>query len=161
MNTLDSTFVCAVHNVPFIGHTADSGGAAWSCPHPHDAVNRAIFKPRTKRLPHPWKVERELNDGAWYRNKPAGIMVIVSGAIEKDERRWLHVSVSRPDRIPSHLDMASIKDAFIGPEVYAYAVYPPRSKYVNLHPTCLHLWACLDGPRLPEFSEIVGGVRTI
>ena len=52
----------------------------------------------------------------------------------------------------------TVKLAFIGPEKYAYAVWPPTDKYVNIHPHCLHLWARLDltdGRVLPEFSEIL------
>jgi hypothetical protein len=42
---------------------------------------------------------------------------------------------------------------------YAYAVFPPADRYVNIHPHCLHLWARLDGSAvLPEFSEIVPGI---
>jgi len=32
-------------------------------------------------------------------------------------------------------------------------VVPPRSQYVNINPTVLHLWVCLDGDVLPDFTH--------
>lgn len=157
---MDTTLICGIHGEPFLRPTA-STAAGWTCPIIHAPEEPFVFKPRTIRVPHPWKVVKELDDGAWYQNKPSRIAVLVSGCIEADQRRWIHVSVSRPERHPSHEDLAFVKDHFIGPETYAYTVYPPRSKHVNIHPNCLHLWSPLDGPILPEFSGIIGGIRTI
>lgn len=28
-----------------------------------------------------------------------------------------------------------------------------EDKYINLHPTCLHLWHCLDGDVVPDFAR--------
>ena len=84
--------------------------------------------------------------------------VIIDCEEKSDGFPWLHVSVSRKSWTPTHEDMAIVKLAFIGPEKYAYAVWPPTDKYVNIHPHCLHLWARLDlkdGRVLPEFSEIL------
>ncbi len=93
-----------------------------------------------------------------------GLRAIVDCEQKDDDRWWLHVSVSRAKTIPTHLDMARVKMAFIGEERYAYSVWPPRENYVNIHANCLHLWACIgddDGRILPEFSADLGGVRSI
>lgn len=82
-----------------------------------------------------------------------GLYVIVSGCVEGDGRRWIHVSCSRSDRLPSWSDLRKVKDAFIGRERKAIQVLPPASEYVNFHPYVLHLWCCLDGDGLPDFRK--------
>ena len=37
-------------------------------------------------------------------------------------------------------------------------VFPERKFHVNIHPFCLHLWCCLDGDGLPEFSHGLGTI---
>lgn len=71
---------------------------------------------------------------------------------------WLHVSFSRKDRIPTYEEMCEVKEIFVGAEKTAYHVFPPRSKHVNIHANCIHLWHCIDGDPLPEFSEMVPGL---
>ena len=81
--------------------------------------------------------------------------MIIDCAEKSDGSQWIHASVSRKDWDPTHADMMAVKRDFIG-DRYAYSVYPPAEKYVNIHPHCLHLWARLDGkPVLPEFSEVL------
>lgn len=87
------------------------------------------------------------------------LRVIWSIAAENDDRLWMHVSVSRPTRIPSYSDMTRVKDLFIGPDRVAYTVLAPASQHVNIHPNCLHLWAPLEGdPPLPDFSRGTGSI---
>lgn len=86
------------------------------------------------------------------------LMVIVSGNTEADGKRWIHVSYSRPSRIPSYEDLCLVKDRFIGADRQAISVHPPASQHVNLHATCLHLFHCLDGDGLPDFR---GGTNQI
>lgn len=90
----------------------------------------------------------------------AGDMTVIwSIATELDKRLWLHVSVSRPNRLPSYSDMARVKAHFIGPDATAYSVWLPESLHVNIHPNCLHLWSPLEGdPPLPEFSRGMGTI---
>jgi len=67
---------------------------------------------------------------------------------------WIHASVSRRGRTPSYADLVRLKELAFGPDRYAYQVFPPESKHVNIHPNCLHLWGRLDGTQaLPEFSK--------
>lgn len=83
----------------------------------------------------------------------SGLRVISSVARDpaQDNRRWLHVSMSRRDRLPSYEDMRRVKDLFIGPERKAIQIFPKESEYCNRHAYCLHLWSCLDGDTLPDF----------
>jgi len=93
---------------------------------------------------------------AWYMHCRAPLKVMMTAKIERDERRWLHVSVSHNDRIPDWRDLREVKDIFIGRERRALQVLPPEAEYVNIHPRVLHLWSCLDGDGLPDFR--VAGV---
>ena len=53
---------------------------------------------------------------------------------------WDHVSVSLVDRCPTWEEMCWIKDLFFEPEECVMQLHPPKSRYVNCHPYCLHLW---------------------
>lgn len=79
--------------------------------------------------------------------------VICSAAVERDGRRWMHVSCSRRNRLPSWEELRLVKDTFIGPDRRALQILPPQSEYVNLHPNVLHLWSCLDSDGLPDFRK--------
>lgn len=57
---------------------------------------------------------------------------------------WEHVSVSHPARCPTWEEMCVVKDRFFDPEDCVVQYHPPRSKYVSLHPYCLHLWRPLN-----------------
>lgn len=117
------------------------------------------FKPAPP--PRGWrKVQDALDGGAW--DHEGGLRVILSGNRERDGRRWLHASCSRPSRLPSWEDLTLMREAFLPMDRYAYQVFPPPELYVNIHPRCLHLWCPLDGgPPLPEFSSVLGGRRSI
>lgn len=73
---------------------------------------------------------------------------------EHSGRWWLHVSVSRRNYIPSYDDLADVKRVFVGDALQALQIFPKRTEHVNIHPYCLHLWACLDpeGDGLPAFG---------
>lgn len=80
-------------------------------------------------------------DGCAYKS-PKGLMVI-SSIEKKDNDLWLHVSYSYPNKTPTHADTCKVRKDFIGEDIYCYAIFPPEDKYVNIHPHCLHLWACI------------------
>lgn len=100
---------------------------------------------------------------AWHRRSEGvyeshwGLRVLVSCCIERDGRRWLHVSVSRATKIPSWSDLREVKDIFVGRDRLAIQILPPEAEYVNFHPHVLHLWSCLDGERpVPDFRSCEG-----
>lgn len=53
---------------------------------------------------------------------------------------WDHVSVSLDNRCPNWKEMSYLKNLFFGEEALVVQYHPPRSKYKNLHPYCLHMW---------------------
>lgn len=117
------------------------------------------YKPNP--APAGWVLERDGLDGGLYYSLMQGLTVILSGHRESDGRRWLHVSCSRPSRLPSWEDLKIVKETFIGQDRYAVQVLPPTWAYVNIGPFVLHLFSCVDGHPLPEFSAVVGGRRTL
>ena len=110
--------------------------------------------------PKDWHYLQRWGDGHCFAKD--GLRLIIDCEEKEDGKRWVHISVSRRHYIPSHGDMCEVKAAFIG-ERYAYAVFPPREYYVNIHSRCLHLWALAegDGRALPEFSSVILGMKSI
>jgi hypothetical protein len=53
---------------------------------------------------------------------------------------WEHVSVSLPTRCPNWPEMCFIKSLFWDDEEAVMQLHPPRSKWINNHAYCLHLW---------------------
>lgn len=119
---------------------------------------------RDRAVPAGWQCAQRAEDGASWVNKTNGLTVIESVAREVDGRRWLHVSVSRAARVPTWEDLTLVRRTFVGEQREAYSVLPPADRYVNIHPRCLHLWACLDAPHgavLPAFEGTIGGRLSI
>ena len=105
-------------------------------------------------LPDKWRMVDRTSDGAGYLHKSGDMSVIESIAIELDGKRWQHLSVSRRDRLPSYEELAFVKRCWIGKDKYAYFVFPPEAKHINIDKFCLHLWCCLDGDAvLPDFTR--------
>ena len=64
-----------------------------------------------------------------------------------------YVSVSRQSRLPTWRDLTECKDIFVGRDRKAIQVLPEESEYVNVHQFCLHMWHCLEGDSLPDFTR--------
>jgi hypothetical protein len=117
-----------------------------------------MFLEQERQLIHPrlgktWRRLAESEDGeAW---ETGGLRVIYSIAVELDGYCWLHVSASRPDRLPSYSDMKRVKSLFIGDTRTAYSVWAPTSKHVSIHAHALHLWCPLNAiiEPLPDFTR--------
>lgn len=116
-------------------------------------VSPADIAPRV--LPAGWKRIPWENDDAGYvyENRSGGLIVLFTAIREDDGRRWVHVSVSRRSRVPDYDDLCDVKRIFIGADRKAIQIFPARVEHVNVHPNCLHLWACLDGDPLPDFRK--------
>lgn len=121
-----------------------------------DQVLPRIIPSTWHREPHPMGpgADREV---AVFRHD-SGMAVLISAARHQDGRRWLHVSVSRRNRLPSWEDLRQVKDVWIGQDRVAVQVLPRARDYVNIHPFCLHLWCCLDEDVVPDFTEGMGTI---
>ena len=82
-----------------------------------------------------------------------GVRVLISARVERDQKRWLHVSLSRRNRLPTWADLRIVKKVFVGRDRLAVQVFPRDADYVNIHPYVLHLWSCLDGDPVPDFRH--------
>lgn len=112
--------------------------------------------------PAAWEIIQEWGCG-WALRHANGLRVLIDCSLKNDGKWWVHVSYSRKSWTPTQADGVMVKRAFLG-DRYAYAVFPPQENYVNIHAHCLHLWALVDdkdGAVLPEFSDLVNGVRSI
>ncbi len=76
-----------------------------------------------------------------WKHALVSMSVLRSKAIMKDGTIFMHVSIARPDRLPTWEELKKVKDEFIGENMAAYHVLPAKKDYVNIHNFCLHLWA--------------------
>lgn len=110
--------------------------------------------PKPKQLPYGFDMpEHDAHRAVWIAKlgKFQGLFVMGSIAIYED-LAWYHVSFSRRGAMPDYNDITMIKDCWFGKDRWAIQVHPKADEHVNIAPTCLHLWSCLeDGFRLPDF----------
>lgn len=106
------------------------------------------------RKPHDYGTSPGDRNGAFIMQGPCGAkLVIIAGAgggMPGELGAWEHVSVSTEKRIPNWLEMDFVKNLFWDEEEGVMQFHPPRSRWVNCNPRCLHLWRPIDGQvRLP------------
>jgi hypothetical protein len=79
--------------------------------------------------------------------------VIVSQAPWDNGVEWIHASVSHETRMPTYGDLDALKAGVYGPHRYAFQVFAPADRHVNIHARALHLWGRADGKSpLPDFG---------
>ncbi|OLD63931.1 MAG: hypothetical protein AUF65_00860 [Chloroflexi bacterium 13_1_20CM_50_12] len=109
-------------------------------------------------------IEHHADGLAWERLVGERITVIESVAVRSDGKRWLQVSVAKPNKhkMPTYDDVQLMRKLFIGEDRESYMVFPPKDRYVNINPV-LHLFCCLNEPDgvLPHFEGIINGKMTI
>jgi hypothetical protein len=103
-----------------------------------------------RKLPHPMVMN-------YYERIGDKLAVIVSACKwpgdPQPDRVWLHVSMSRKNKLPTYQDMAEVKELFVGKERKALQIFAEESQHVNIHPYCLHLWCLVEGDDgLPDFG---------
>ncbi len=109
--------------------------------------------PLPGKLPPGWAlVEGRCDGGAWVNSK-RGLIVIASIAKEQDGKYWMHLSMSHKRRVPTYEELVYLKRHWAGDERKCIMVLPEKSKHINIHPNCLHLFCCLDGDPLPDFTQ--------
>jgi hypothetical protein len=116
-----------------------------------------LIEEMKKKVPSGWRVVEVGADGLVLENWK-NLLVILTIGEEQDGKEWLHVSMSYKTKMPDYKDMLEVKNAFIGKYNEAYQIFPKESKKINLHKYCLHLFSCLDGPALPDFTRGSGSL---
>lgn len=108
-------------------------------------------------LPPAWQILSRSKHGLSAQHRD-GLTVMMSGVIELDGQRWLHLSCSRESRLPNWEDVVKVKETFIGQDTEGIIKLAPRSQWVNLMPFCLHVWSCVDGDVTPDFTHGTGTI---
>jgi hypothetical protein len=129
---------------------------------PTKAPTRAeVAAPVFRVLPAGWTIREERSNGMHVvRGRRESVIV----SIERHEHErdgwqlWKHVSLARPDRLPTWAELTEIRDVFMGREALAVQVLAPASEHVNLHRFCLHLWQRLDARAVPDFTQGSGSI---
>lgn len=57
-----------------------------------------------------------------------------------DSPPWEHVSVSTSKRCPTWEEMSFVRLAFWEDHETVMQLHVPRTKHIDMHPYCLHLW---------------------
>jgi hypothetical protein len=98
--------------------------------------------------------------GAFFIPGPCGreLKVIASSGDEEEGIDWEHVSVSLSNRCPNWEEMCYIKNLFWDEEETVMQLHPPKSKWINNHPYCLHMWRPLK-EEIPLPPEVAVGIK--
>lgn len=112
-------------------------------PNLHDIVSVSPWGCVPRFYPGRWSRLADIEAGSVFRLGPLNVIASldVLRGNSPPSTVWLHVSVSRSDRLPSWTDLGFVKQCFIGDDREAVQVLPKESDYVNLHKYCLHLWS--------------------
>lgn len=107
-------------------------------------------------LPPGWRcAERRIDGAKWIFGEGQGlrhVLSVITSLEAHDGETWLHVSLARPNRMPTYEDMALVKRLFIGSDKLAVQLFVAAKDHVNIHPYCLHLWHS-PSLRLPDFTR--------
>lgn len=105
----------------------------------------------------PFRLEPNAVDlGAWSRQdndrNPLRALVSIDlyDAHESRAGHWLHISVSRRNRLPTWGDLVLVRDELGYGDRCFVQLLPPRRAWLNIHSYCLHLVHRLDAPTVPE-----------
>lgn len=64
--------------------------------------------------------------------------------IVSQQRAGWHLSISRPDRLPSWEEIRDARYALVPDSATMALLLPPRSEYVNVHEFCMQLYEIPD-----------------
>lgn len=107
--------------------------------------------------PPGWVCRETRADGCLFENPERQLRCIISGCWLRGGR-WIHFSLSHRTRLPTWEELVSSKEAFLGEDTKAIQVLPPRGEWVNICERVLHLFHCVDGDGLPDFTEGTGSL---
>lgn len=137
-------------------------------------VDDSVVRAAMSRVPPSWTMIQEKPAGGAF--KRGSLQVLFTVQKYEDRRVWLHVSVcgrkgntwgpSDPRHastyyLPTYEEIKRVKNDFIGENKWAYQIFAPAKKHVNVNPYVLHLYALMDQhddgeSALPDFTMGVG-----
>jgi len=83
---------------------------------------------------------------------------IISSGTGEHCMGWEHVSISLQNRCPNWIEMCFVKNLFWDEEEAVMQLHPPKSDYVNIAKTCLHLWKPINA-QIPLPPSIMVGPK--
>jgi len=103
-----------------------------------------------------WRVKSHqvLEDRAGFECQFRPLSVMLS-AHDVSGRRWLRLNVAHPSSIPTYLDVARLKDLFIGVDLVAVQPFTPLTRLANGQRNFVDLWACLGDVGQPNFDAAI------
>jgi hypothetical protein len=117
-----------------------------------DSMAPMVLLPGWRKLNGPVMPDGQKAKAWQHKNK---LTVIMSVEDRRPGGIWWHISIAHPLGLPSWEQLVEVKEAFMGKEVKAMHLLPPRSQWMNVHPHCMHLWVRLDGDTYPD--ELIDG----
>lgn len=98
----------------------------------------------------------------FFLHGPCGrdLQIIASSGDPELGIEWEHVSVSLSNRPPNWEEMCFVKGLFWDDEETVMQLHPPRSKWINNHPHCLHLWKPKN-QEIPLPPDVTVGVKEL
>jgi hypothetical protein len=101
-----------------------------------------------------WQPPQLMGPDGWSLvNRDRSSSVIVTCA-DWDHGDWVHASIAHTDRDPTYAELTLLHRAVWQGRGFAYQVFAPDDRHINIHEHALHLWGRLDGYNaLPDFSE--------
>lgn len=100
--------------------------------------------------------------GAFRIPGPCGrdLFVIASSGDKASAIHWEHVSVSARKHTPTWKEMDFIKRLFWDDEETVMQLHVPRSRWINNHESCLHMWRPTD-VAIPLPPDITVGIKDL
>jgi len=115
---------------------------------------RKIRKAFERHIGPGWTLHAMGPTGIALHHKGSRMGVIVTSAVHPDGNEWFHASVACETKMPTYDDLCVLHAAVWGQEGFAYQVFAPAYRHVNIHAHALHLWGRTDGANvLPDFGE--------
>lgn len=98
--------------------------------------------------------------GAFFIPGPCSreLIVIASNGSAEHEILWEHVSVCVKRHTPTWAEMDFIKRLFWDDEETVMQLHPPRSRWINNMPNCLHMWRPTNR-EIPLPPDITVGIK--
>jgi len=105
-----------------------------------------------------WSTPRPFGPDGWSCTELSGSASVIVSCGPHDGRDWVHASIARTTAMPSYADLKLLHHAVFG-DGYAYQVFAPADRHVNIHNFALHLFGRLDGAAaLPDFTYGTGSI---
>jgi hypothetical protein len=105
-------------------------------------------------LPNSFMLVDRFGPSGWiYRYKSGMKIIETTSPVPDSDQEWHHLSMSYPTKLPTYDEMKLMKAIFVGDAYTSMQFFPSKSRHVNIHDYCLHLWTPLDYDVTPDFGK--------